>query len=236
MFKPCIIVPVYKHAAQFAEFIPKLKGFDLIIVDDGNDAVQKAVLAELAAQYGAELVSLAANSGKGAAMLKGFEYAFNAGYSHALQIDADGQHDAGDIAKFMELGAANPGCIINGNPVYDASVPASRRNGRKITNFWVCIETLSRDIGDAMCGFRLYPLKEIAPLVKKGLRFKRMASDIELIVRAHWRKIKIINLDTRVTYPPNGLSNFRLVKDNITISAMHTLLVCSMPLHKLLGR
>lgn len=236
MFNPCIIVPVYRHAAQFSDFAPKLSEYQLIIVDDGNDDEQKALLAAVVEKYGARLISLPRNQGKSAAMLAGFNYAMEAGFSHALQIDADGQHDADDIAKFMAQGRENPLCIINGNPVYDRRAPALRRNGRKITNFWVCLETLSHDISDAMCGFRLYPLKQISPLLKKGLVFKRMAGDIELIVKAHWLNIKIINMNTNVIYPENGMSNFQIVKDNVKISVLHTILICGMLRHKLLGK
>src|SRR5690606_17949432 len=80
------------------------------------------------------------------------------GFSHALQIDADGQHDAADIPALLALAKANPEALVSGWPQYGDDMPRSRRYGRWITHFWVWIETLSLAIKDSMCGFRVYPL------------------------------------------------------------------------------
>ena len=233
MFKPCIIIPIYNHANQLKKFIPKLKKWPIIIIDDGNNDEQKSVLMDIKNLYGTEILCLPTNRGKGIAILKGLQFALDNGYTHALQIDADGQHDMSDIPHFLELAEKNPQGIINGIPVYDDTVPFSRHMGRKITNFWVAIETTSLDIKDAMCGFRLYPLSEMKFILEKKLFTNRMATDIELIVRSHWEKIKIINYPTKVTYPENGSSNFKMLRDNVKITILHMILVLNMFLRKI---
>lgn len=232
-FAPCIVVPVYRHAAKFAAFSKLLpEGLPVIVVDDGNREEESSILQSL----GYPMVRLSRNQGKGGATLAGLRKARDYGYSHALQIDADGQHDVSDIPKYLSIAADNPRALVSGCPLYDANAPKANVYGRKITNFWVWVETGCRDIRDAMCGFRVYPLGPMAPLLNKGILFKRMGGDIEILVRAHWQGIKIITLDTKVAYPEDGFSNFSMIKDNIRFFGLHTMLVCTMLTRKALGR
>lgn len=174
------------------------------------------------------LYHLPHNQGKGAAVIYGFREAYQKGFTHALQIDADGQHDLKDIPVFLKLAKNNPTSLINGYPIYDKLAPKSRVWGRKITNFWIRVETLSDDIKDAMCGFRVYPLKETAALLDKVSIGKKMEFDIEIIVHAYLNGINIINQSTHITYPQNGLSNFRLFRDNLRIAQSHARLFFKM--------
>ena len=173
-------------------------------------------------------MTLAVNGGKGAAVLAGIFRARDLGYTHAFQIDADGQHDAGPIAQFIEASRQKPEAVICGYPVYGESAPSSRKNGRKITNFWVAIETLSFDIQDAMCGFRLYPVAAVCKLASRAHLGLRMTFDIDIIVRLHWVGVRTDFLPIGVTYPEGGVSNFRMVRDNVAISAVHTRLFFGM--------
>jgi hypothetical protein len=154
------------------------------------------------------------------------------GFTHVVQIDADGQHDARDIKNFLELSEINPTAIINGCPLYDNSVPKCRLYGRKITNFCVKLESLFVDIGDAMCGFRLYPLTEISDLLD-DIKSYRMGFDIELIVKAARKNIKIINYRTKVKYSQGNISSFRMLKDNLLITFLHIYLFCTIPINYL---
>jgi glycosyltransferase involved in cell wall biosynthesis len=226
-------VPVYRHAAAFAAFSKLLpRDVPVIVVDDGNPEEESRILAGL----GYPTLRLPRNMGKGGAMLAGLRAAAAEGYTHALQIDADGQHDAGDIPKFLSASRDNPGAVINGCPLYDADAPKPRVYGRAVTNFWVRLETGDRGIRDAMCGFRVYPLGPMRPLLDRGLVFKRMGGDIEILVKGRWQGIPIITLETRVTYPKGGSSNFSMLKDNIKFIGLHTMLVCKMLAGKALGR
>ena len=128
---------------------------------------------------------------------------------------------------FVKASKKHPGNLIAGFPQYDESVPKSRENGRKITNFWIAIETLSFDIPDAMCGFRIYPIEPTLPVIRKLSDF-RMGFDIEILVRLKWRNVKMNFYPIQVRYPENGISNFRMVRDNISISWLHTKLFFGM--------
>ena len=150
------------------------------------------------------------------------------GCSHALQIDADGQHDADDVPRFLAEAQAHPDAVVNGRPVYDESVPKGRLVGRYATHVWVWINTLSFDIADSMCGFRAYPLAATIAMLDRESVGLRMDFDIEIIVRLHWAGVPVRNLPTRVTYPLDGVSHFDLWRDNLRISKMHARLFFGM--------
>lgn len=228
--KICAIIPVYRHEATVKAVAESVlaNGISVIIVDDGNTEDARMTLRAIAAELPSTiLVSNKINGGKGKAMLTGFKAAIDAGFTHALQIDADGQHNAEAIPFFVKAARKHPESMICGLPRYDQDIPKSREQGRKITNFWVAIETLSKDIPDSMCGFRIYPLNATARLLKKIHSF-RMGFDIEILVKLHWKGTPINFYPIHVCYPENGISNFRMIRDNIEISLMHTRLCIGM--------
>lgn len=230
-FKPCLLIPIYNHKDVIGATVERLLpyGLPIFIVDDGSDAATQQVLAALAAaQPLVRLDRLPQNGGKGAAVMRGMRLAHAGGFSHALQIDADGQHDTGDVARFLAEGAASPGSLICGQPTYDASVPKGRLYSRYLTHVWVWIETLSFAIADSMCGFRLYPLGATCALLDRVALPTRMDFDIEILVRLVWRGVDIRNVRTRVTYPEGGVSHFQLWRDNWRITKMHTRLFLGM--------
>ncbi len=231
MYKACAVIPVYNHGTPVRSVCNDLvaRGLPLILVDDGSDAQTKQALKEIASQHSTCTVfTLEKNLGKGGAVSFGLLRAHEAGFSHALQVDADGQHDLGEILTFLEESKNQPNLAICGRPVYDESVPLGRKLGRKITNFWVAINTVSLDIPDAMCGFRMYPLQATASLLKSRVFFKRMEFDIEVLVRLHWAGLSMKFLPVKVIYPKGGISHFRMVKDNVAITWMHTVLFFNM--------
>jgi glycosyltransferase involved in cell wall biosynthesis len=232
MFDAVAIVPVYNHPATISAVTRQILGQRLpcILVDDGSAPECARVLDALAQEHSGEvtLLRLPRNQGKGAAMLAGFREAARRGHTHALQIDADGQHDAGDIPLFLAKARYNPTAVIAGCPVYDQSVPRSRLYGRYATHVWVWINTLSFDIRDSMCGFRVYPLASLVPLLDEARIGQRMDFDSDVIVRLHWRGLPVLNQATRVTYPQDGISHFRMWRDNVLISAMHARLFLGM--------
>lgn len=174
------------------------------------------------------LLHLPQNGGKGAAVMAGLLAARAAGFSHALQIDADGQHDAADVPRFVTAAQAAPAAVIVGQPIYDETVPRARLYGRLLTNVWVWIETLSLTIRDAMCGYRIYPLAAACALIEHVRLPTRMDFDIEILVRLYWRRLAFVTLPTRVVYAEEGLSHFDMLWDNVRISRSHTRLVCGM--------
>lgn len=242
MFKPCVLIPVYNHEHAIGNVANAVLALNLpcLLVDDGSSPECAQVLDRLAAAAPNRimLVRHTVNRGKGGAVLSGFHHAAQAGYTHALQIDADGQHCAADIPRFLEHAAAQPHAIIVGYPVYDESVPLLRFYARYLTHVWVWINTLSMKIRDSMCGFRVYPLMPVVELAQRQKIGTRMNFDTEILVRLYWDGIDIVNVPTDVGYPTDGVSHFRIWHDNLLISRMHATLFFGMLLRmpRLLAR
>lgn len=227
----CIVIPNHNHGSGFAALIRRLLPHELpiIVVNDGSDTATRDILVQIAADHDrVSLLDLPDNRGKGGAVMAGFEEAWRRGFSHALQIDADGQHDASDIPQFVAASAEHPTALINGTPVFDDSVPRHRLLCRYITHFWVWVETLSFSIRDSMCGFRVYPLASVMPILARNRIGQRMDFDTDILVRLYWAGVEIREQPTRVIYPPGGTSNFRPWQDNWRITCMHTRLFFGM--------
>ena len=231
-FKPCIVVPFYNHEHAIAQTLERLRshGLHCWVVDDGSNAASAAVLDEVMVREKSwvQLLRHQPNQGKGVAVMSGLEAAASAGYSHAVQVDADGQHDIADIPRLLALARANPQALITGVPVYDSSVPRSRLYGRYVTHFWVWLHTLSFTIQDSMCGFRVYPLAATLAVMHEEKVGRRMDFDPDIMVRLYWRGTPVLSLPTRVTYPLDGVSHFNMLRDNLRISWMHARLFCGM--------
>jgi len=230
-FKPCAVIPVYDHHASLKRITAALRtdGLPVILVDDGSDAPTKQVLQALAAgEAGIELLTLAQNGGKGGAVLAGMERAHARGYTHALQIDADGQHELADVPAMLALAEQHPDRLISGVPRYDTSVPAARFYGRYLTHALVWLQTLSFSLQDSMCGFRIYPLEPSLALARRVHIGRRMDFDTDIMVRLYWAGTESLFLPTRVRYPEDGISHFRMLRDNARMAWLHLRLCLGM--------
>ena len=230
-----LVVPNYNHRGAIEKTLERLASFELpcYLVNDGSDDETRFLLIELAEKYDwVTLLHHPFNRGKGAAVMTGLRTAYADGFTHALQVDADGQHDLDDIPAMIKQAESAPEALISGLPQYDESVPKGRLYGRYITHFWVWIETLSFDIQDSMCGFRIYPLAATEKLFLSHALGERMDFDIEVLVRLYWQGVKVIHLPTRVIYPEDGVSHFQGLKDNVRISVMHSKLFFGMLLRQ----
>jgi glycosyltransferase involved in cell wall biosynthesis len=230
--KPCIIIPVYNHEAAIPHVLARLKSFTIptFLVNDGSSALCSRILAGCAEREPdwLTLINRPENGGKGAAVLDGFKAAQALGFSHAIQIDADGQHDVNDIPAFLEAGKHHPEALILGQPLFDKTAPQSRVYGRIIANLWVWINTLSLAIADSMCGFRLYPLAAVEKLSAGTVIARGMDFDIDILVRLYWQGADVVNIPTGVNYPYDGVSHFKLWRDNLMISKTHAKLFFGM--------
>jgi glycosyltransferase involved in cell wall biosynthesis len=168
------------------------------------------------------------NGGKGEAVKTGLRRADELGYSHVLQIDADGQHETRDIPRFLAEAEASPEALVLGKPAFGGDAPMSRRVGRKISQFLVWVNTLSLAISDPLTGFRVYPVHTVAALMQKQVLGSRMDFDPEIAVRLYWRGVPIRNVVTAVVYPQDGSSHFRVVRDNVRLSWLYTRLFFGM--------
>ncbi|CDT76890.1 putative acyltransferase [Vibrio coralliirubri] len=229
-YNACFLIPCFNHGATMPAVVSSLHHFELpiIIVDDGSELTTKEFLDRLAENSNVTLVTLEQNQGKGGAVKAGIKKAQQLGFSHAIQIDADGQHDLEALPTLIEASQAKPQRLISGQPVYDESVPKARLYGRYATHIWVWIETLSLSIKDSMCGFRAYPINQTQAVLSKYDVGSRMDFDIEILVRLYWEGCDIDFIETRVIYPENGISHFDALWDNVKISWMHTRLFFGM--------
>ena len=229
--KQCFIIPVYNHPHYLQALVQHLHTFQLpiIMVNDGSDQECTALLRQIAAEYAqVDLVEHEVNQGKGQAVITGLLHAEKNGFSHALQLDADGQHDWQDIPHFLEASQQHPQAMVIGQPIFDASVPKKRLNGRYATHIWVWINSLSLEIKDSMCGFRVYPLASTVHILKTAKFQPRMGFDSEILVRLKWENVSFVNVPTRVVYPENGISHFNVWRDNLGLSKAHSRLFAGM--------
>ena len=242
MFKPCVVIPVFDHERAVGAVVTEVLAQKLpcVLVDDGSSDRCFRALNEMA-QASPQSITLlrhAINRGKGGAVLTGLRYAAEAGYSHAVQIDADGQHRAADIPRFIDQALAHPEALIVGQPEYDSTAPRLRLYARYLTHVWVSINTLSRQIKDSMCGLRVYPLGPVVALDQRIKLGARMDFDTEVLVRLYWDGLQVLNVSTPVVYPADGISHFRGCLDNALLSRMHAILFFGMLLRlpKLIAR
>jgi len=171
---------------------------------------------------------LSRNQGKGAAILHGLRAARAAGFTHALTMDADGQHPAEAIGGFMAASIAAPEAMILGLPVFDATAPAVRVHGRKLSNWWTDLETRHAGIGDSLCGFRVYPIAPLIDVMAQTRFARRFDFDAEAAVRLCWRGVPPLNRAVKVRYlsaAEGGVSHFRYIRDNALLTLMHVRLV-----------
>lgn len=225
VFRPCALVPCYNHAQSTGKVLKRLTdlGLSVVLVDDGSTSEDAELLETIAREFPATvtLIHRRANGGKGAACITGFLEALRLGFTHALQVDADAQHDIGAAPGFLAAAREHPDALVCGYPQYDASAPGARRWGHKVTNFWVAVNTWGRGPADSLCGFRVYPLAETLAVIDHEGVGLRMDFDLDIVVRLAWAGMPVVNLPVRVTYPKGGLSHFKGLKDNLSISATH---------------
>jgi glycosyltransferase involved in cell wall biosynthesis len=221
--KVCVIVPTYNNAGSLSEVLKNILDFteQVIVVNDGSTDDTLKVLSSFPQ---VEIVSYEANQGKGFALRKGFEKAVIRGYEYAITIDSDGQHYADDLVSFLEQLKDHPRAIIIGaRNMEQAFVPGKSSFGNKFSNFWFWVETgIKRN--DTQSGYRLYPLKAI-----HDIKFitRKYEFEIEIIVRAAWRGIEVIEVPVKVFYAEKEkrISHFKPWRDFTRISVLNTVLV-----------
>lgn len=227
----CLIIPHFNHFELFELLLPKLKALNLpcVIVDDGSDTSTLTKLREATKKHNSfYLVEHSQNRGKGAAVITATYYARSLGFSHGIQVDADGQHDLNDIGKFIEYSQQHPDTIISGKPYFEDSAPKVRVYGRRITDFWVALETLSFKIKDSLCGFRVYPFDAIEKIIDSYHLGPRMDFDTEILVKSVWSNIPLHFIPTKVIYHDQSVSHFRYLQDNWLLILLHCRLLLGM--------
>lgn len=199
-----------------------------VVVDGSTDGTAGGLARLAEADPGLRVMVLPGNRGKGAAVLHGVCAALEAGYTHVLTLDADGQHPADSIPRFMAASRAAPGALVLGVPVFGPDAPALRVRGRRISNWWADLETLWAGIGDSLFGLRVYPAAPLRAVMEGQRWMRRFDFDPEAAVRLCWRGLKLVNLPAPVRYPrirDGGVSHFRYGRDNALLTWMHVRLM-----------
>ena len=226
-----VLIPSYNPGAQVYETVRAARRYwsPVWVVVDGSTDGTAAGLVKMALQDDAlRVLVLPENCGKGAAVLHGLDLAQREGYTHVLTMDSDGQHPADLIPDFMAASQSAPTCMVLGVPVFDASAPSLRVQGRKISNAWANLETLWMGIGDSLYGFRVYPIVPLQQVMRGQRWMRRFDFDPEAVVRLCWRGVRPLNLPAPVRYlaaEEGGVSHFNYLRDNTLLTWMHTRLL-----------
>ena len=239
-----VLIPSFNTGPQVLDTVREARRYwepVWVVVDGSTDGTAEALQRLAAADPGLRVLVQTPNQGKGAAVLYGLQEAQALGFSHALTMDADGQHPAASIPRFMAESAASRQAMILGVPVFDAGAPALRVQGRRISNWWARLETLWGDIGDSLFGFRVYPILPLLSVMAAHRWMRRFDFDPEAAVRLYWRGVPPVNLPAPVRYlraEEGGVSHFRYGRDNALLTWMHLRLVLGtvVRLPKLLGQ
>ena len=222
-----VLIPSYNSGAKVYETVAQARAHwnPVWVVVDGSTDGTATVLQDMAAHDdGLRVWVLPQNQGKGAAVLYGLDQAAQQGFTHALCMDSDGQHPANLIVSFMQCSAATPEAMVLGVPVFDASAPALRVWGRKVSNGWANLETLWAGIGDSLYGFRVYPIEPLRRVMRGQRWMRRFDFDPEAAVRLCWDGVPPINLPAPVKYlqaHEGGVSHFNYRRDNLLLTWMH---------------
>ena len=226
-----VLIPSYNPGPRVFETVREARASwaPVWVVVDGSTDGTAAALQEMArGDPQLRVIVLPKNRGKGAAVLQGIRAAAAEGFTHALTMDSDGQHPAALIPDFMARSAAEPAAMVLGAPVFDASAPAIRVQGRRLSNFWAILETLNGGIADTLYGFRVYPIADLEAVMRRQPWMRRFDFDPEAAVRLVWRGVRPINVPAPVRYlkpHEGGVSHFNYVRDNLLLAFMHTRLM-----------
>jgi glycosyltransferase involved in cell wall biosynthesis len=226
-----VLIPSYNTGAQVYATVAAARAQWCpvwVLVDGSTDGTAQGLQGLAAADPGLRVWVQPSNQGKGAAVLLGLQQALQAGYSHALTMDSDGQHPADLIPTFMQASLARPETMVLGRPVFDASAPLLRVRGRRISNGWTNLETLGAGVADSLYGFRVYPIAALAGVMQRQPWMRRFDFDTEAVVRLAWRGVKPVNIDAPVKYltaAEGGVSHFQYGRDNLLLTWMHTRLM-----------
>lgn len=218
-----IVIPTYNNAATLGKVLTEVLAFSfpVYVVNDGSTDYTADVLKKFPEIH---VISYTQNKGKGYALNTGLKTVLNAGFRYAITLDSDGQHYADDIPVFLKEIEQHPDSLLIGaRNLASDNMPGKNTFANKFSNFWFTLETGIR-LADTQSGYRLYPLHK---LKKMHLFTTKYEYELEIIVQAAWRNIRVANVPVKVYYPPAGerVSHFRPLQDFTRISILNSVLV-----------
>ena len=234
--KICLLIPHYEHAGAIGALLERLaphaatNGLACIVVDDGSGEAARGVLRDLDTRLPwMTVVWREKNGGQGAAKRTGYRHALAAGYTHSLELDADGQHDTDDVPRFLALMKANPLAAVLGKPEFGPEAPKARLWGRQLSRGLVWLACGSTTVRDPLCGYRGLPLAAAVAVIDSAHTGNRMSFDPEFAVRLFRAGLPIVTLPTRVSYPTDGVSHFDMLRDNLRLAVTYARLLAELP-------
>jgi glycosyltransferase involved in cell wall biosynthesis len=229
-----VLLPSYNSGPMLARVVESVAEKWLpvwIVIDASTDDSSRTLDLLLKENPHLRRIVLRENSGKGGAVLAGMREARDAGFTHALVMDADGQHSVDAVVPFIERSMREPDAMILGEPIFGADAPAERVKGRRVGNWWANLATLWGGIHDSLFGFRVYPIDASVEILDSIRTARRFDFDTELAVRLYWRGVRPINIPVAVTYPhveAGGTTQFRYLRDNLLLIGTHARLFFGM--------
>ena len=224
----CVILPSYNSGRWLAPTLASVleAGVPVYLVIDGStDQSEGCLEGFLGHKTPLNVLRLAENRGKGAAVLEALEAASLTGFSHALVFDSDGQHEPRDIPAMLSLSLAHPEAMVLGAPRFGPDAPLLRVLGRRIANWWTNLETLWGGIQDSLFGLRVYPVAESLKVLHSISGGRRFDFETQLCVRLYWSGVPSLNYSSKVLYPPKadgGISHFNYWRDNLLLIRTHS--------------
>lgn len=221
-----VLIPSYNTGRRLKDtVISALSAWkDVWVVVDGSDDGSDLALDGLSEGHpNFRLIRKTENGGKGSAVLHAAQMALKAGYTHALVMDADGQHPSASIETLMRLSIQQPEVVVMGQPVFGPEVPKARLYGRKITIFWTELETLGVGLGDTLFGMRVYPLIQLCDVMAETSTARGYDFDPEVAVRLVWTGVRPVQVDVPVSYfseAEGGVSHFHYLRDNVKLTCL----------------
>ncbi len=221
-----VLIPTFNTGPKVLEVVREVLSVwaPVIVVVDGSTDDTGAALEELArSEPNLRVITHPVNRGKGAAICTGAAAAREAGLTHILCFDADGQHPARMIGEYMALSQAHPEAMIFGCPVFPANAPRERIMGRKLANFWTNFHSGWWGIGDVLFGMRVFPLTDLLAVMGATRFGRRYDFECESGIRLAWRGVPIVNVPTPVRYleaAEGGVSHYHYLRDNARLVSL----------------
>jgi hypothetical protein len=231
-----VLIPSYNTGAILPRVVREaLETWSPVwVVIDGSTDGSPDLLQPLRDEFdpGPRILRLAGNRGKGSALLHGLQAADQAGFTHALTMDSDGQHPHPLIPRFMQLSQQEPEKMILGRPVFDAHAPVERVFFRRFSNALVRLETLGGAVADSLFGLRCYPIRPTLRALEQTRFARRFDFEAEMAVRLLWAGVEPVNVPVPVRYltaDEGGVSHFHYLRDNLWLTWMHLRLLPQTP-------
>ncbi|MBW2018336.1 MAG: glycosyltransferase family 2 protein [Deltaproteobacteria bacterium] len=211
----CAVIPAYNNEKTISSVVEGTRAHirNVIVVDDGSTDGT----GELAMRAGARVIAVGRNRGKGHALKISFRRALVRGFDGVLTLDADLQHDPGEIPKFVEYYSAHrPGIVVGDRMHGRELIPRGRYVPNRVGTYAFSWLT-GQPIPDSQCGFRLYDRRvlEEVPILHDGFE-----AETDLLLRAAKRGYHIGFVPIRTIYfeKSGGRSAYRPVRDTFRIS------------------